>query len=267
MPTSMPRLPAEWEPTRVSLQKYGQAITAHARAALGDPRWSHVALDPVIAEGRIVFRSAPIDLPDGGHLVGELDAHLHRVTVSSGDEVRHFDLTTGPSPASIGETMDRVAQGHGATIDVDRERFSDNDAQPYEPTHARAWSDNAAWIAETFAAANRDLGGEIAGPHLWPHGFDIATEWFSELVVDDEGSNAQIAAGFYPAGEAYFYVNPWPFEEAWADSELPGDAVWNVGDWNGAKLSTAGLDGEDDRGTVVDLINAVHSLVRTSLAG
>ena len=121
---------------------------------------------------------------------------------------------------------------------------------------------------DTFAAINATLEGEITGPHIWPHGFDIATEWFSEKTVDSNGehTSAQIAVGFYPAGDAYFYMNPWPFEDSWAETDLPGRAIWHTEGWQGAKLMASDLGDADDRAVVVALAATVHGLAKAALS-
>ena len=85
---------------------------------------------------------------------------------------------------------------------------------------------------------NAGLVGHTAGPHLWPHGFDIATEWLSDRIVAADGheGRAQIAVGWYPGVDSYVYVNPWPFADSFASIDLPGSAAWHLEGWQGAKL-------------------------------
>ena len=87
---------------------------------------------------------------------------------------------------------------------------------------------------------------------LWPHGFDLSFEWFGTKVeTHEEGGEvqeypSQLNLGFYPAGDAYFYSNPWPFDEALPATQLPHGAVWNTEGWQGTKLEYAGLVGDPD---------------------
>jgi hypothetical protein len=80
---------------------------------------------------------------------------------------------------------------------------------------------------------------------LWPHGFDIATEWFSPRLVEygDSTANAQVAMGWYPSDEGYVYVNPWPFEDDFTSIVLPPPAQWHLDGWQGAKLDVPSGDG------------------------
>ena len=58
---------------------------------------------------------------------------------------------------------------------------------------------------------------------------------------------AQINLGFYPAGDAYFYSNPWPFDgDALLDVALPEGARWNTEGWEGSILAYADLAGQPD---------------------
>ena len=58
---------------------------------------------------------------------------------------------------------------------------------------------------------------------------------------------AQINLGFYPAGDAYFYSNPWPFEaDVLLNVDLPGSAEWHTEGWEGSTLSYADVVGSAD---------------------
>ncbi len=267
---TMPPLPREWEPTRLALQRYAQAITALPRVgAPHDDRWTHVSLRPVRANGRVVaFATEAVPLHDGAELVSSLDVASDRITLTAGEEQRILTLSDGPSPRSVGNEIVALADRHGSQFDVDASRYADDSPQSYDTGHATAWFDNTAWVAAAFDEINAGIDGEVTGPHIWPHGFDLATEWFSTRVVEGEdGSpNAQIAIGFYPAGEPYFYANPWPFDPAWASIDLPHGATWNTDGWFGAKLEVSGT-GPISRSVIVELGRFVHDLTRPSLVG
>ena len=251
------QLPEDWEQTRLTLQKYSQAVTALPRAGVQiDDRWSHVAME---LDGT-AFVTVPVPLADGTKLVSRIDLVRHQVVISTGETSYAIDLISGPSPRSVGEAVYSAAASHGSHIDVETERYSDDEHQPYDATHALAFLSVATSVVETFTRMNALFPGEIKGPHLWPHGFDIATEWYSEELVDYDGTptNPQIATGWYPAGEAYFYSNPWPFDAAWVTVELPVGAKWHTEGWQGAKLAVSDLAEGAGADTVVALGRAVH---------
>ncbi len=261
----MPQISPTWEPTRLTLQKYSQALAAAPRSSAGaDDRWTHVSMHPA-PNG---FSTAPIALVDGSQLISTLDIESHQIVIAAGSESHTIDLLQGPSPQSIGEAVVAFAAQHDTDIDADASRYEDTDTQEYDAADATSWLENSRWLVDTLAAINATVSGEITGPHLWPHGFDIATEWFSPKIVDFNGADtsAQIAIGFYPAGDGYFYVNPWPFEESWADTDLPGDAVWHTEGWQGAKLMASDLGTDSDREIVVALAADVHGLARDALS-
>ena len=227
-------LPAGWASTRGTLQGYSHALTTFPRhGAPAHPRWNHVAMVPT--ERGLVTAATP--LADGTELVSALDLVGHRIVVHAGDDELEFALGEGRSPTAVAEAIRRLAAGHGSELEIDRDRVPDVDGGDYDPAHGSAFLASAHATVAAMRAMNDGLEGEIAGPHLWPHGFDIATEWYSERVVTHDGSraNAQIAMGWYPSEEAYLYVNPWPFEDSFADRELPSGARWHRSGWEGAK--------------------------------
>jgi hypothetical protein len=207
-------------------------------------------------------------LGDGTELVSTIDLKNHQIVISAGDTTRVFDLAEGPTPREVGDAVAAIATEHGSTIEVDASRYEDDSTQEYDPGHASAFLGVATTVADAFEKINAGISGEITGPHLWPHGFDIATEWYSDKTVDYDGTPtaAQIAIGWYPAGDAYFYANPWPFEESWADVDLPGKASWNTEGWYGALLNVADIPQDSGEETVVALGEAVHATARETLS-
>ena len=93
---------------------------------------------------------------------------------------------------------------------------------------------------------------------IWPHGFDLSFEWFGTRVERFEENGevqeypSQLNLGFYPTGDAYFYSNPWPFDESLPANELPHGAVWNTDGWQGTKLDYADLVGDPDAAAKVE---------------
>ncbi|KAA3637744.1 MAG: hypothetical protein DWP92_07330 [Armatimonadetes bacterium] len=213
-----------------------------------------------------MFATVPTPLSSGSSLVSTLDVRRDLIRVEAGTDRLRIDLNAGPSPMTIGSTIAELAQSHGSTFEIDTDRYANDDQQTDVRWHAHAWHDNALWVSDTLAVLNTGLDGELSGPHLWPHGFDIATEWFSAKTVDAEGSNAQIAVGFYPAGDAYFYANPWPYDQAWSSADLPRGVTWHLDGWQGAVLAASDLDGTDDREQILEFARAIHHLTHNTLS-
>ena len=258
---TMPQLPVDWEATRATLQAYSQALTAIPRAAgIPDDRWTHVALK-IVPNG---LKAAPTPLADGSSLVATIDLVSHEVVFEAGDDVERIDLRFGPAPVAIGEAIVAFAARHGSTIDADRERFADTETRTYVSDHGAAFLSTAVFVDSAFCELNESVPGEVTGPHLWPHGFDIATEWFSPVRVPhgDSEASAQIAVGWYPAGDGYFYANPWPFQEAWGETPVLEGARWHLDGWQGAVIDSAGVD----HAKLVAFGRAVHDLAREALS-
>jgi hypothetical protein len=258
---TMPPLPADWEDTRNTLQAYSKAITAIPRAAgTPDPRWTHVAMYVDL----VGLLTAPTPLADGTNLISTIDLRSHEIVIVAGDDAVHIDISSGPSSLSVGEAAVSLAAKHGSDIDADKERFGASETLPYHKDHASAFFAAASYAASALQEMNNSLTGEITGPHLWPHGFDIATEWYSTKMVShgDSEASAQIAIGFYPSNESYFYANPWPFEESWGEKPpFPGSS-WHLDGWQGAVLPPEGLTKPD----IVAYGLAIHSLAEPGLS-
>ncbi|MGI9666895.1 MAG: DUF5996 family protein [Acidimicrobiia bacterium] len=250
-------LPETWPTTRATLQAYAQALTAFPRAAaVPDPRWSHVSMHPTLGG----FDSAPTPLADGTELNSSLDLHLHRIVVTAGEDRLTFDMQDGRSPHELGRAVAALTEAHGSSIDVDEDRFSETANPDYSADDAMAFLKAAHMAVSALAYVNETVEGEVTGPHLWPHGFDIASEWYSATTVEVDGSsvNPQIAMGWYPGEESYVYVNPWPFQDSFAAVELPAGASWHLDGWQGAKLDIP-HDGAVEAKEVAQLGLAVHA--------
>jgi hypothetical protein len=252
-------LPGDWQDTRNALQAYASALTAFPRAGADpDPHWAHVAMDPVPGG----FTAAPTPLADGTSLGTILDIRGHRIIAVAGEHSVVYDLEEGPSPRTVGEGIVGLVERHGARFVVDESRFDDRSKPVYRRDHAEAFLAAAEVAIGSLGLLNELLVGEIHGPHLWPHGFDIATEWISARLAEEGGgtAHAQIASGWYPATASYVYINPWPFEPHFTAIDLPHGATWNTEGWNGAKLDVSGSDGVGAT-EIVDLARAVHEAV------
>ncbi|NNC44244.1 MAG: hypothetical protein HKO03_13505 [Acidimicrobiia bacterium] len=155
----------------------------------------------------------------------------------------------------------------------ERVRFTNDEQRPYDRAVAAAiWTvfDESAQILRNH---NATIGGEQSPIQVWPHGFDMATEWYGTRNAEyEEGGTkqtmpAQINLGFYPAGRAYFYSNPWPFEaDTLLSIELPHGASWKTDGWEGSLLyldQVAGHPDSSDR--VLEYARAVFDAASPSL--
>jgi hypothetical protein len=215
--------------------------------------------------GSVGLVTAPTRLADGTELVGTIDLLADEVVIVAGDEVERIDISSGPSSLSIGDAALAVAARHGSDIEVERDRLGGSDSLPYSSDNASAVFTTLSYVNTAFEQMNSSLSGEIDGPHLWPHGFDIATEWYSTKMVPygDGEASAQIAVGFYPANESYFYANPWPYEESWGAEPPFEGSSWHLDGWQGAVIPPDAMTAE----SIVGFGTSLHDLAKDALSG
>lgn len=238
---ALPPMPDDWEDTRATLHAYSHAVAALPRAlAPPDDKYWHVAMT-VEPDG---LTGEAIPLPDGGTAALRMDLDTHQVVfeTSSGQEWT-WPMDAGITATKLGDALIETASELGLEGEYDRGRFDTEDPRPYEAADAAAFWEVLQAVAAVFAEHRGRLEGEVSPIHLWPHGFDLSFEWFGTRVQQyEEGgeiveSPSQLNLGFYPAGEAYFYSNPWPFDvDDLIDNPLPDGCEWYVEDWQGTRL-------------------------------
>jgi hypothetical protein len=245
------QLPDMWESTLATLHAYAKAIGAIPRAhAIAHPKWWHVSL-AVRPSGLV---TDPIPLPNGGALDLRMDVRSHAVVVetSTGDRAS-IPMNAGRSSTSLGDELVDLVAGFGLTGDVDRSTFEDEEDRSYDEGAARLIFAVFTDVATVFERHRASLPGNVGIVQLWPHGFDLAVEWFGTRTVEyeDDGAKAeypsQLNLGFFPGGEPYFYSNPWPFEaDRLIDVALPHGARWTQEAFEGTTLPYAALIGDPD---------------------
>ncbi len=248
MMPALPALPTDGEPTRATLHAYAHAIAALPRAhALAHSKWWHVSLQ-VRPDGMM---TETMTLPDGGAAYVRMDPRTSLIILeTSAGETRRFPMNAGFTATEMGDALIAAAAEFGLTGDYDRSRFESDEARPYREVDALEIFQVLAAAEGVLAAHRNRIGGNVGPVQLWPHGFDLAFEWFGTRTVPTkevgESSEipAQINLGFYPAGDAYFYSNPWPFDaEALLNVALPSGARWHTDGWEGSILPYAEVVG------------------------
>jgi len=266
MPTKpFPSLSADLEPTRATLHAYAHALGAVPRAhGIAHPKWWHISLK-VRPEGLI---TDAVPLPDGGTLALRMDLRSHEVIVrgSEGGEDR-LDMRAGATGTEMGNQILAAVANYGLEDGFDLAKFENDDPRPYDPAAASAYFD-AFTSSNTIFERHRAAIGDRAGPvQVWPHGFDLAFEWYGTGTEHFEGEDlpTQLNLGFFPSGDPYFYSTPWPFDPSLAEAPLPHGAAWNT-DWNGAALPYAAVVGDPDGGAkVADFAKAVFDAASPTL--
>jgi hypothetical protein len=262
--TRFPALVPEAEPTRATLHGFAHAVTALARAhAPRHPKWWHASLK--LRPTGLVSDAVPI--PAGGSLQIHMDFTAHEVVVEATDgSAERIPMDTGLSTSKMGDAILDAARSFGVLGDVDRSRFESEEDTAYDREHAATLWKAFVNVAAVLEAHRRALPGEVGPVQVWPHGFDIAFEWFgTKQVESDEGTTlAQINFGFYPAGDAYCYANPWPFDSDLTERELPTGARWHTEGWKGTELPYQAL-AEDDGSRLREYYEAVFELAAPTL--
>lgn len=265
---------ADFEPTRKTLHWYSQAIGVVPRIhGIAHPKWWHISLK-LRPDG---LTTDNIPLPDGGVLALRLDLNNHQLVVSSSSgETRSVSLAEGLTGSEMGEWVITAVSEFGLENNYPREKFSNEHARAYDPAQAQRYFGVLTNVARTFEIHRAGLAGPVSPVQVWPHGFDIAFEWFGNRVerAEEHGEVqeflSQLNLGFYPGNEgvaSYFYSNPWPFAaEALLDKPLPHGAGWHTAGWQGAELPYSELVNQPKAAEkLLEFARAVYELAAPTL--
>lgn len=268
----LPALPEDWETTRATLHAYAHAISAIPRAhAPAHPQWWHVSL--TVQPGGLVTEN--MALPDGGTFNVRLDLKSHAVVVEAGDgRSTTLSMAEGATGTQMGDRVIAAVAELGLEGDYNREKFEDEDPREYDPAAAETFLQAVNTVNEVFEQHRASLSGDVGPVQLWPHGFDLATEWVGTKVekYEEEGKvveyPSQLNLGFFPGTERpYFYSNPWPFEgDKLTNEPLPHGARWHTEGWEGSILYYDQLQGDPDAATkLAEYARAVFELAAPTL--
>jgi hypothetical protein len=186
-------------------------------------------------------------LPDGGNLHFKMDLVEHKILILVDDRVfETFSMQEGKSSTAMADDVLRAVAVLGLSGEVDRARFENDEPREYDPGQVGTFLTALVNADRIFKAHRATLRGEVGPVQFWPHGFDLAFEWFGTRVeeYEEQGEIRQIPAqlnlGFYPGSpgvDPYFYSNPWPFEgDTLLGQALPQGARWHTEGWQGTIL-------------------------------
>lgn len=242
-----------WEPTRDTLKWYSRAAGVIPRThAPSHPKWWHISL-AVQPDGLVTER---MTAPDGGEFWIKVDLNDHVLAlVTSEGARREIDMRAGLTATELGDRLIDIVADLGLEGDYAREKFTNEDLRQYDPEMATRYRDTIVLADRTLKRHRSGLDGELGPVQLWPHGFDLAFEWFGTRMVEHEEDGeveeipAQVNFGFSPGEpnhpDPYFYANPWPFEESrLVHHPLPSGARWFTEGWEGTLLAYEDLVGD-----------------------
>ena len=250
MPDFLPHLPEDFEDTRATLHAYSNAVGVVPRAhGIAHPKWWHISLK--VRPVGLATDNMP--LPGGGVLDLTMNLARHVVEIEgTGGTTDEIPLDGGLTATEMGDGIIAAVAAHGLGGDFDRARFESGDPRPYDPDTAQAYLGVLGNVSTVLERHRASLDGSLGPVQVWPHGFDLAFEWFGTRVETHEEGGvptahpSQINFGFYPGDEPYFFSNPWPFDEGLLGKGLPHGAEWHTAGWQGTILRYDRIAGDPD---------------------
>lgn len=242
---------ANWAPTRDTLSQYASVVGVVPRAlADSHPKWWHISLK--VQDDGAATDSIPHPESTGVtfQLLMNLRAHSVDLSTSEGKN-RSLSMTEGLSAARFGNRLLSMLGELGIEGDFEREKYENDEPRVYDPEAASSFRDVLIRTSPVLGLHKSGLTGETGPIQLWPHNFDLAFEWFGTRLVphgEDGELPSQINFGLAPGdsshAEAYYYSNPWPFEDSLTERELPQGAHWFTESWKGSLLPYAEIAGD-----------------------
>lgn len=259
-----------WEPTHQTLHWYSKVVAVIPRAhAEAHPKWWHISLK--VQPDGLATNAMP--LPDGGTFTLTMDFRKHAVVLatSNGDR-QEIDMTAGSTSSQFGDKLITAVAKLGLEGEYLREKFEDDSPREYDKMATENFLTAINSAQAVFNQHRDSLTHDEIGPvQLWPHGFDMAFEFFGTKQVEHEEEGkmvkypSQLNLGFslgepsHP--EPYFYSNPWPFAESLQSNDLPAGAVWFTESWQGSMLPYAEIADDDKAGErLLDYAQRVYAL-------
>jgi len=246
-----PTLPEGFEATRATLHAYSKALGTLPQAHIAKhPKWWHISLK-VRPAGLTIDN---VGLPSGGLLNGWVDMRTHEVVIetSHGDR-KGFAMGAGMTGTEMADAIIDHVSGFGLEAEYVRKDFENDEATSYNPDHAGTYWTALSNASKVLEAQRAGLTGELGPVQFWPHGFDLAFEWFGTKKVEYEGTMlpSQLNLGFYSAGDPYFYSVPWPFDEALLTGPAPGAGRWTNDPFQGSVLDYGAVADREDGAEIV----------------
>jgi hypothetical protein len=251
--TDKPIFPAltDFEPTRQTLQLYSRVVGVVPRAHCDfHPKWWHISLK--VEPGGLITN--PAALPQGGEFRVKMDLHQHKILLLvDGGLHNEISMTAGLTANQMADEILRDVADLGLIADYATEKYDNDNPREYNPAAAENYLTALVNADRIFKAHRAALSGEVGPVQVWPHGFDLAFEYFGTRVETYEENGevqehpSQLNLGFYPGNteDAYFYSNPWPFEsEILLSQSLPAGARWHTEGWQGSILPYGELVGD-----------------------
>ena len=184
-----PRLAENWETTRASLHAYCKAVDTLPQTHIPQhPLWWNISLNPR-PDG---LETDNIALPGGGVMNGRLDMRSHEIVLdaSTGWHTT-FDLREGRTGTEMADAVIAAVTEVGLEGTYARKDFENDEPREYDESAVAPYWTALNSANAVFATHRRTLDYTQVGPiQFWPHGFDIAFEWFGKAKVAADGEEA-----------------------------------------------------------------------------
>ncbi len=237
--TRFPKL-VGWKPTRDTLHAYCKVLGAIRSAYTPEqPRYQHISLR-LYTSG---LTTTPIPFPGDAKqtFALSLDLRNHYILLSTSDgAVQQIRMSEGLSATQLGEELLGRLAALGIKGKVNKKKYEDDGPRSYALESAEHFFTALSHVGQIFEQFKAGLKGQSDPVQFWPHHFDLAFILLGNKTVKtvDDGGQSQITVGFAPEDpgqpSAYFYVNPFPFEETVTHKKLPAGASWHTAAWQGA---------------------------------
>ncbi len=261
-------------PTRETLHLYAHAIGVIPRVhTISHPKWWNVSLK--IQPSGLVTDNMP--LPGGGIFHLRMDLLTHQIILATSDG-RHqtFDMRAGMTGTEMGDAVIKAVAGLGLSGEYSRQRFESDEPRVYDAEVVGRYFTALVNADQIFKKHLARLEGDTGPVQVWPHGFDLSSEWFGTCCIQVQEQDetkaypAQLNLGFYPGNnndDSYFYSNPFPFEaDKLLDKPLPPGARWHTEGWQGTLLPYKALINDPDpESRLLDYAQAVFRIASPTL--
>jgi len=238
------------------------------------PKWWHVSLK--LYTSGLTTANIPHPQLKEKYFSLSLDLRNHYFLFSpSNGKVSQINLTDAIPILDLEKQIKFMMATDHIHDDFDNSKYASHRIISYSIDHAEKYFSAITQIQNVFETIYQSLPKEKNPVQLWPHHFDLAFEKFGNLSIDyqengeKKSAPAQIGIGFVPhnnddIGQAYIYVNPFPFDESIMKTELPANGYWYQENWKGAVLPYNGIT-NSKRGAelLTDFLNAaINSQMR-----
>ncbi len=258
----------EWQETRDTIQSYAN-LTGKIRRAMTPFRkhWWHASLR-VAAAG---LTTTPIrSRAKTFELLLDFTKHDLLISTSHGD--RHVIPLLGQSPKTFkDQTLAALQEMDIDEPEIDHALFAETKLGSYDSAAVAKFWQALTQVDAVFKEFRNGFREESSPVQLWPHGFDLAVNWFSGRLIpgqdpnDAEYADEQMNFGFSTGGggipEPYFYVTAYPTPPGFTDTHLLKGARWQTEGWTGAVLPYKVIESKGNgRELLLDFLTKLHEV-------